>query len=116
LELICGYIIKSRRCHFPSGQVKDDLLSPFHGSFSHKAKDFEGDIDWVNRKLITNTPHMIVKKKHVNNPMEPNTSSSIVGKANYGVVLATVKQQKGYAKVKHESGLVGWIKRDLLWG
>jgi hypothetical protein len=31
----------------------------------------------------------------------------IVGKANYGVVFAIVKQQKGWTKVKHESGLVG---------
>jgi len=59
---------------------------------------------------------MIVKKKHANIRKEPNTRSSITGKADYGVVFATVKQQKGYAKVKHESGLVGWIKQDLPWG
>ena len=81
-----------------------------------KVKDFEGDTGWVYRKLTSNKPHMIVKKKHVNIRREPNTKSRVIGKANYGVVFATIKQQKDWAKVKHDSGLVGWIKRDLLWG
>ena len=81
-----------------------------------KVKDFEGDTGWVYRKLTFNKPHVIVKKKNVNIRKEPSTKSSIIGKANYGVVFATVKQQNGWAKVRHDSGLVGWIKRDLLWG
>jgi len=81
-----------------------------------KVKDFEGDTGWVYRKLTSNKPHLIVKRKHVNIRKAPTTRSRIIGKANYGVVFATIKQKKGWAKVKHESGLVGWIKRDLLWG
>ena len=81
-----------------------------------KVKDFEGDTGWVYRKLTSNRPHLIVKKKHVNIRKAPTTHASIIGKANYGVVFATIKQQKGWAKVKHDSGLIGWIRRDLLWG
>ena len=81
-----------------------------------KVKDFEGDVGWVYRRLTSNRPHLIVKKERVNIRKAPNSRSRLIGKANYGVVFATLKQHKGWAKVKHQSGLIGWIKRDLLWG
>jgi SH3-like domain-containing protein len=81
-----------------------------------KVRDFEGDTGWVYRKLTANRPHLIVKKELVNIRKTPSTRGRIIGKANYGVVFTTIKQQSGWAKVKHDSGLVGWIKRDLLWG
>jgi len=37
-------------------------------------------------------------------------------KPTMAYVFANVKLQKGWAKVKHESGLDGWLKRDLLRG
>lgn len=86
-----------------------------------KVSDFENDNGWVHRSLLTSTPHMIVKKnpnskKKINIRSGPSTQYKIVGKAYYGVVFETVDQKSGWAKVKHESGLVGWIKRSLLWG
>lgn len=86
-----------------------------------KVSDFENDNGWVHRSLLTPTPHMIVKKnpnskKKINIRSGPSTQYKIVGKAYYGVVFETVDQKSGWAKVKHESGLVGWIKRSLLWG
>ena len=81
-----------------------------------KVRDFEGDVGWVYRRLTSKRPHLIVKKKLVNIRKKPTSRSRIIGKAKYGVVFATLKQYKGWAKVKHESGLIGWIRRDLLWG
>lgn len=81
-----------------------------------KVKDFEGDVGWVYRKLTSNRPHLIVKKDLVNIRKKPTSGSMLVGKAKYGVVFATLKQYKGWVKVKHQSGLTGWIRRDLLWG
>lgn len=81
-----------------------------------KVKDFEGDVGWVFRKLTSKRPHLIVKKKMVNIRNKPASRSRIIGKAKYGVVFATLKQYRGWAKVKHQSGLIGWIRRDLLWG
>ncbi len=81
-----------------------------------KVKDFEGDVGWIYRDLTSNRPHLIVRKKLVNIRKKPTSRSRIIGKAKYGVVFATLKQYKGWAKVKHESGLIGWIRRDLLWG
>ena len=86
-----------------------------------KVKDFENDTGWVYKQFLAPTPHMIVKvnkgkKKKVNIRSGPGTNYKIVGKAYYGVVFKTLVQQKGWAKVKHESGLTGWVKRSLLWG
>ena len=86
-----------------------------------KVEDFEGDSGWLYEKLTSRNGHMIVKvhknqDKKVNIRSGPGTKYKIVGKAYYGVVFKTIKQQNGWAHVKHDSGLEGWIKRTLLWG
>lgn len=84
-------------------------------------EDFEGDTGWLSQKLTSPTGHMIVKvhknqDKKVNIRSGPGTKYKVVGKAYYGVVFKTVKQQNGWAHVKHDTGLEGWVKRSLLWG
>lgn len=81
-----------------------------------KVKDFEGDSGWIYGKLVAKEPHLIVKKKRVNVRSGPGDRYRLVGKANYGVVFKSIKVVKGWAQVKHENGLAGWVKRDLLWG
>ncbi|MCK5437660.1 MAG: SH3 domain-containing protein, partial [Desulfobulbaceae bacterium] len=81
-----------------------------------KVLDFEKDTGWIYKKLITDKRHLIVKKKRVNIRNKPGKNGNIIGKANYGVVFRTLETKSGWAKVKHENGLTGWIKRDLLWG
>ncbi len=86
-----------------------------------KVEDFEKDTGWLHQDLVSNTGHMIVKvnkdkNKKVNIRSGPGTNYKVVGKAYYGVVFKTLKQQKGWAQVKHESGVTGWVKRTLLWG
>ena len=86
-----------------------------------KVKDFENTTGWVFNKYISNKPHMVVKvnkgkRKRINIRSGPGTKYKAVGMAYYGVVFETLEQKNGWAKVKHESGLTGWIKRSLLWG
>ena len=86
-----------------------------------KVEDFEGDSGWLYKKLTSRTGHMIVKvhknqNKKINIRSGPGTKYKVVGKAYYGVVFKTIKQQNGWAQVTHDSGLEGWIKRSLLWG
>lgn len=86
-----------------------------------KVKDFENDSGWVYKDYVSPKPHMIVKvnkgkKKKINLRSGPGLGYKVVGKAYYGVVFETLEQKKGWAKIKHESGLTGWIKRSLLWG
>lgn len=81
-----------------------------------KVEDFEGDTGWVYSKLINREAHLIVKKKRINVRSGPSSSYRLVGKANYGVVFKTLKNGQNWVQVKHENGLTGWIRRDLLWG
>ena len=87
----------------------------------YKVSDFENDVGWIKKNLLTSTPHMVVKAnknkiRKINIRSGPGTRFKIIGKAYYGVVFETVKQSKGWAKVKHDTGLEGWVKRSLLWG
>lgn len=81
-----------------------------------KVQDFEGDTGWVFKKFTDKTPTVIVSKKLINIRSGPSTKSSIVGSAEYGTVLKLIGKNKGWVKIQHRSNLIGWIKRNLLWG
>jgi len=81
-----------------------------------KVTDYESDKGWIYKTLVAKTPHMIVKASKAVIRSGPADSQRMVANANRGVVLRTIKQKKGWVQVKHESGLVGWVRRDTLWG
>ena len=86
-----------------------------------KVSDFENDVGWVYKKLVSRKPHLVVKTNRnssvrVNIRSGPGTKYEIVGKAEYGVVFETLERKADWVKVRHEEGLTGWIKRSLLWG
>lgn len=87
----------------------------------YKVSDFESDVGWIYKDLVSKKPHLIVKanknsKARVNIRSGPGTKYEVVGKAEYGVVFETLKRGEGWVQVRHETGLTGWIKRSLLWG
>jgi SH3-like domain-containing protein len=86
-----------------------------------EVSDFENDSGWIYKPLLSDKGHMIVKvhkneNKKINIRSGPGTNYKIVGKAYYGVVFETLEQRDGWIKIKHETGLVGWISRSLIWG
>jgi len=86
-----------------------------------KVSDFESDVGWIYKKLVSRKAHLVVKtnknsKARINIRSGPGTKYKIVGKAEYGVVFETLKRGNGWVKVRHDTGLTGWIKRSLLWG
>ncbi len=81
-----------------------------------KVTDYESDSGWVYKKQVGKTPHMIVTEKKAILRNGPGEKQRVVGDANRGVVLRTIKHKKGWVQVKHETGLTGWIRRDDLWG
>ncbi len=86
-----------------------------------KVKDYENDTGWIHKSLLEYNPQVIVKvnknlKKKINIRKGPGTNYPAVGKAYYGVVFKTLDKKNGWIKVEHESGLVGWIKDNLVWG
>ena len=86
-----------------------------------KVADFENDVGWIYKNLVSKNPHLIVQtnkdsRARINIRSGPGTKYKIVGKAEYGVVFETLKRGDGWVKVRHEKGLTGWVKRNLLWG
>jgi len=83
--------------------------------------DFENEVGWVSRGLLVTTPHAIVvvnqgKNKRINVRSGPGTKFNIVGQAYYGVVFRVLDKKGPWRKIRHQSGLSGWIQQDLLWG
>lgn len=86
-----------------------------------KLKDFEDDSGWLNKTFLSTQPHAVVKANRFNDESinirnEPNSKSTIVGKAHYGVVFRVLELHSGWVKVQHKTGLTGWISSNLLWG
>lgn len=86
-----------------------------------KVSDFEKDKGWIHDSLLSKKPYVIINvnrnnKKKINIRNAPTTKSNVVGQAFYGVVFERLESKGGWSKVRHETGLVGWIKDTLLWG
>jgi SH3-like domain-containing protein len=89
-----------------------------------KVSDFEGDSGWLRLADLNNEPHMVVhaitkntdQQTQANIRLGPGMKYQVIGRAVYGAVFATLDQRSGWVKVRHDSGLEGWVKRDLLWG
>jgi len=86
-----------------------------------KVSDFESDVGWIYKNLVSRKPYLIVNKNknskaRINIRSGPGTNYKIVGQAEYGVVFETLQRGEGWVKVRHDTGLTGWVKRSLLWG
>jgi len=89
-----------------------------------KVSDFEGDGGWLLLADLNKEPHMVVRatikntdqRVNANIRKGPGTGYGVVGEAVYGAVFATFEQRSGWVRVRHDSGLEGWMKRELLWG
>lgn len=81
-----------------------------------KFVDFENDSGWIHQSLVTDGNTVIVNgNKNVNMRAEPNTNSSVVATVDRGVVMTKLETKGKWVKLKHSSGLIGWIYKPLLW-
>jgi len=84
-----------------------------------KVKDFEKDSGWIHKSLLIKKRQMVVKvasRGKINIRSGPGTKYKKIGEAYYGVIFDSLLTKSGWVKVRHETGLTGWVKRDLLWG
>ena len=81
-----------------------------------KIVDFENDSGWIHRSLVTDGNTVIVNgSKNVNMRAEASTNSTVIATVDRGVVLIKLETQGKWQKLKHSSGLIGWIYSPLLW-
>jgi SH3-like domain-containing protein len=86
-----------------------------------KIEDFENDSGWIYRDFLIDHPSVIVKanrntENKINLRSGPGESYKIIGQAFYGVVFEKIEQKNGWVKIRHDSGLTGWVKGLFLWG
>ena len=86
-----------------------------------RVKDFEDETGWIHKSLLHKTPQVIVKankdqEKTINVRSGPGNENPIIAHAYYGVVFSKLAEKSDWVKVRHESGLTGWVKKSLLWG
>jgi len=82
----------------------------------YKVRDFENDVGWVYAPLTIRKNYLVVKRPVINVRSKPAVNSPIVSKAEYGVVFHSLAESGEWVKVRHESGVTGWVARRLLWG
>ncbi len=81
-----------------------------------KIVDFENDQGWIHQSLVTDGNTVIINgNKSVNMRAEPSTNSSIIATVDRGVVMTKLETQGKWLKLKHSTGLIGWIYKPLLW-
>jgi SH3-like domain-containing protein len=81
-----------------------------------KIVDFENDSGWIHQSLVTdNNTEIVNGNKSVNMRAEPSTNSPIIATVDRGVVMTRLDSQGKWLKLKHATGLVGWIYKPLLW-
>ena len=81
-----------------------------------KIVDFENDSGWIHNSLVGPGNTVIVNgNKNVNMRAEANTNSAVIASVDRGVVMTVLETQGQWVKLKHSSGLIGWIYKPLLW-
>lgn len=81
-----------------------------------KVRDFEKDVGWVYRPLVSQVPYVVVTSRTANVRQAPNTRARIVDKAEYGDVMRQLERRAGWVKVQRTGAPAGWIAHQLLWG
>ena len=81
-----------------------------------KVTDFENDNGWIHQSLVVSGNTVIVSGSNsVNMRTEPSTKSAVIANVDRGVVLTKLESKGKWLKVKHASGVIGWMYKPLLW-
>lgn len=80
-----------------------------------KTVDYEKDIGWIHRSLLSEVQTVIVIKDKVNIRGGPGTNHKAIFQAENDVIFQLVDRKENWLKVRYEDR-VGWIRKDLVWG
>ncbi len=81
-----------------------------------KVRDYEGDVGWVARIVVSATPGIVVKTKKANVRTGPSTKVPIAFIAERGVAMKVLAKKEKWLQVEHADGEKGWIFNTLVWG
>ena len=81
-----------------------------------KVRDFEKDIGWVSKKVISEGQRgAIVKVSNANVRKGPSGDHPVIFVAGYGVAFRVLEQQGEWFHIQHEDGDMGWVHQELVY-
>lgn len=78
--------------------------------------DFEKEESWVAKRLLANTPTVVVEVKKGNVRDAPSTEGEVLDKVEYGEVFRIVKTDGRWMRIATPKEVIGWVRDDLTWG
>ncbi|MEY4729013.1 MAG: hypothetical protein RL020_171 [Pseudomonadota bacterium] len=82
-----------------------------------KVRDFAGDMGWVESKNLSDKRSVIVTTAQAEIYTAADAASDTVIMAERNVVLEPLEAAvKGFVKVKHRDGQIGYVKVEQIWG
>jgi SH3-like domain-containing protein len=81
-----------------------------------KTMDYENDIGWIHRSLLSKTHTVIVTVDKANIRTGPGAQYGIAFKAEQGVIFYLVGRKGKWLKIRYLNAYEGWIRQDLVWG
>lgn len=86
------------------------------GQYYVKVRDYQGQTGWILAEQIGPQKGVVVEVATVNVRQGPGARYPILFKAFQGVTFKVLAEQKGWLKVRHENGEIGWVLKSLTWG
>ena len=81
-----------------------------------RVRDEVGGFGWIETKRLASKRTVMVSEAVAQAHESPSESSAVVFRAEKGVFLDFVGISGGWAKVRHRTGTVGYIRLRDLWG
>ncbi|MCK5783534.1 MAG: SH3 domain-containing protein [Desulfobacterales bacterium] len=83
----------------------------------YKIKDYEGDIGWISKDLLTKIDTVIAKPRdeRCNIRSGPGTNNDVLFKAIKGVPFKVLERKGNWIHLQHVDGDKGWIHKNLVW-
>jgi SH3-like domain-containing protein len=78
-------------------------------------KDYQNDVAWIHSSLLAIGRCVITTVKTSNVRERATTKSRILFTVARGVPFKVLADSKGWLKVKHADGDIGWISKKLVW-
>ena len=81
----------------------------------YQIEDYEGDVGWINKTLVTKIYTVITIKPKCNIRSGPSIRDQVLFISEKGVPFKVIKREGKWIRVQHSDGHKGWIHNSLVW-
>jgi len=81
----------------------------------YEIKDFENDMAWIHKSLLSRIETVITKNDKCNIRSKPDIKSQVLFVVEKGVPFKVLERKGNWINIEHGDGDVGWIFKTLVW-